>query len=164
MARNPPKLRKRPNQTCLFCDAKLTRPPSTTRAYYYCDDSCWRPCNRSVRFFNPEFPSKSRGTPVSLMATMWWVMREAKIPLSTSVIHERLIANFGDNPRLKDKTALHHVFRYFKPEVYRKIKTSKYIEYEVVQDIPFKDALKSKYLSVITKYENTVGKEKGKSL
>ena len=44
------------------------------------------------------------------------------------------------------------------------LKTSKYIEYEVVQDIPFKDALKSKYLSVITKYENTVGKEKGKSL
>ena len=53
------------------------------------------------------------------MATMWWVMREAKIPLSTSVIHERLIANFGDNPRLKDKTALHHVFRYFKPNEYK---------------------------------------------
>lgn len=151
MRSQAPKIRERPNKTCLFCDSKLTRPPTIQRAYYYCDKSCWNPCNRSVKFFSPELPSKGRGTPVSLMATIWWVLREAKTPLSVAHIHERLIDNFGDNPRLKSKNGLHRIFRYFKSEAYRKNKTSRFTEYEVLQDIPFKDALKEKYLSVIIK-------------
>ena len=97
-------VRHRPNDDCLWCGEKLTRPPSTTRAFYYCDESCWRPCNRSLRFFNPEIPSRSRGTPMSLVAQVWWVMRQAKMPLTAKQLHGRILDNFGDNPRLKAKT------------------------------------------------------------
>ena len=52
------KIRHRPNKDCLFCGAELTRPPNTQRAFYYCGEDCWRPCNKSVRFFNPELKGK----------------------------------------------------------------------------------------------------------
>lgn len=153
----------RPNQDCLFCGAKLTRPPNTQRAFYYCGEDCWRPCNRSVRFFNPELPKgKGRGTPVQLLAFVWWVLRQADTPLSGNHIHERIYENFNDHSRLTAKKGIHRLLNYFKPETYERLDT-KPIEYRIVQDIPFNQALKPKYLSAILKYKKPVPKKKGKT-
>ena len=145
------KPRYRPNKDCLFCGAKLTRPPNTQRVFYYCGEECWRPCNRSVRFFNPELKGgRRRGTPIQLLVNVWWVLRQAKTPLSGLHIHERIVEHFGDHSRLCAKNAIHRLLNYFKPETYEKLDTTP-IEYRLVEDIPFKDALKEKYLSVIVK-------------
>lgn len=158
---NTKKLMFRPNDKCLFCSAPLTRPPTHLRAYYYCGDDCWKPCNRSVRFFSPETQKKSgRGTPVHLLVNIWWVLSNADTPLTGALIHERVVANFGDHTRISAKRGIHRLLNYFKPEFYERLDT-KPIEYQVVKDIPFKDALKTKFSSAIIKYQKPVPKKQG---
>ncbi len=145
------KPRHRPNKDCLFCGAELTRPPNTQRAFYYCGEDCWRPCNKSVRFFNPELKGgRRRGTPIQLLVNVWWVLRQAETPLSGMNIHERIVEHFGDHSRLCAKNGIHRLLHYFKPESYEKLDT-KPVEYRLTEDIPFNQALKDKYLSAIVK-------------
>ena len=77
---------------------------------------------------------------MSLVAQVWWVMRQAKMPLTAKQLHGRILDNFGDNPRLKAKTGFQKILNHLRPEVYRKFKGSKNMEYEAIQDIPAVDA------------------------
>ncbi len=145
------KPRYRPNEDCLFCGVELTRPPNTQRAFYFCGEDCWRSCNRSARFFNPELKGgRRRGTPVQLLVNVWWVLRQADISLSGKNIHERIVEHFGDHSRLCAKNGIHRLLNYFKPHTYEKLDV-KPIEYRLIEDIPFKQALKEKYISAIIK-------------
>ena len=152
-------VKSRPNEDCLYCGAKLTRPPSLTRSYYYCNDACWRPCNRSLNFFNPEILRRN-GTPMQLLATFWWILKNAKTPLPADAIHERMHDLFGNNERLTSRRHIHRLKGWFKADVIRKHNTKKPVEYEATQNIPFKDALKPKFASVIAKYEKQVAGNK----
>ncbi len=146
-------VKTRPNQDCLYCGAKLTRPPSLTRSYYYCNDTCWRPCNRSLNFFNPEYVRRN-GTPIQLLATFWWVLKNANTPLPAEAIHQRMQEGFGNHDRLM-KRGIHRLVGWFKEGMIRK-HDGRFVEYEALTDIPFKDALKPKYASVIAQYEQQV--------
>ena len=84
------------------------------------------------------------------MANLWWVLRQAETSLSGVNIYERIVEHFGDHSRLCSKNGIHRLLHYFKPETYHKLDT-KPVEYLLVQDIPFNQALKEKYLSAIVK-------------
>ncbi len=86
---------------------------------------------------------------MSLVAQVWWCMRQANTPLSSVELYERVLDNFGDHPRLKSKTGFYKLLNHLKPEVFRKIEGSYRTEYEVVKDVPFNQALRFKFLTVI---------------
>ena len=86
---------------------------------------------------------------MSLVAQVWWSMRQANTPLTSVALYERVLDNFGDHPRLKSKTGFYKLLNHLNPEVFRKIKGSSRTEYEVVKDVPFKEALRFKFLAVI---------------
>jgi len=86
---------------------------------------------------------------MSLVAQVWWCMRQANTPLSSVELYERVLDNFGDHPRLKSKTGFYKLLNHLKPEVFRKIVSPHRTEYEVVKDVPFNQALRFKFLMVI---------------
>ena len=93
---------------------------------------------------------------MQLLATFWWVLKNAKTPLPADAIHERMHDLFGNNERLMSRRHIHRLKGWFKADVIRKHNTKKPVEYEAMQNIPFKDALKPKFASVIAKYEKQV--------
>ena len=91
---------------------------------------------------------------MQLLATFWWILKDAKTPLPAEAIHLRMHEGFGNHDRIM-KRGIHRLVGWFQEGMIRK-HDGRIVEYEALQDIPFKDALKPKYASVIAQYEAQV--------
>ncbi len=137
---------ERPNPNCLYCDEVLDTNYNSNRAVFTCGGSCWLACNRSLNCFNPEI-NRRRGQSIFGLSMLWWILRNAKTPLTHNEIQNRLRKTFGDLVIFKKKLT-NQSLKYIESEYYSVDKLHKAYTFTVA-DLPFNQVLKEKYLEVL---------------
>tara|TARA_B110000438_G_scaffold32611_1_gene32243 strand:+ start:75 stop:323 length:249 start_codon:yes stop_codon:yes gene_type:complete len=78
---------------------------------------------------------------------LWWILRNAKTPLTHNEIQNRLRKTFGDLVIFKKKLT-NQSLKYIESEYYSVDKLHKAYTFTVA-DLPFNQVLKEKYLEVL---------------
>ena len=142
-------VRVRPNDCCLYCDTKLKQKPTKHRAYFTCGSTCYRRLSRSLNYFNPEI-NRRRGQSIFGLSMIWWVLRNAETPLMHSALHSRIRFNFGDLTPFHNKLTSTAI-KYFNEDYYTIDRDKDGKMLFTCEDVPFCEALRSKYHAVIEK-------------
>jgi len=140
-------VRFRPNSGCLYCDEPLVKPPTTHRVNYTCDINCFHKINRTMNYFNPEI-SRRRGHSMMALSMLWWTISKSETPLSHAQVQGKMRSNFGDMIMFKEKLTTTSI-KFFNEESITVDKSGK-VHTFYCKDIPFNQALKPKFLDVLS--------------
>lgn len=139
--------RTRPNEKCLVCDAKCKK-PNTTRAFFYCSDSCRIAGVSSLRplSLNTGSVGNGSGKRVMEMAFAYYVMRKENRPMTGKEISESVYSTFKTNTkqaRIKSFSTMASLFNE-NIEVTKRPRGGN--TFHIVDiTVPFIDSLRDKY-------------------
>ena len=142
-------VRVRPNEGCLYCNKLLVKNPTIHRVNYTCDIGCFHKLNRSLNYFNPEIRRRN-GSSMLAVSMIWWTLSKSDTPLSHAQVQGRIRSNFGDLVIFKDKLTTTSI-KFFNDELLTVDKSGNVHTFSC-EDIPFNQALKQKFLDVLTNF------------
>jgi len=149
------KMRSRPNQLCLNCDSSELSDCTHARAFYTCSQECKESLCKSISplsmrpimegNYNPK--NKKRQS-VFELACSYFVLRQAKEPLTGFQIRDRVNDLFGAKKRSRSYSFTRQ-FSYFESNIVRIKQGGKYVFSIEDKDIEFSRVLKPKYQSYV---------------
>jgi len=143
-------MRSRPNSVCLACNSTL-KETTHQRAFYTCSSSCAYSLNKGISALglsrNAEGRSAKRASFSQngyQLACAYFILKDAKEPLSGLEVVERVRESFGNKGYFKTSTFA-NMFSYYGDNVQRKKVGGRFEFFLVDKTVPFNKALKAKY-------------------